>query len=154
MRALSAEEFLQSLRSMVPFSHIVVGPDVAFGKSREGNKAFLEKHKDFETIVVDKLSIDGKPVSSSRIRKALCLQDFQEAEKLLGRPYVIEARRTSETEWDPQGFQLPPKGAYKAFIRYNDQNFWHEIDVHVSSIIEIEERNETSHSAEIQLRNI
>jgi riboflavin kinase/FMN adenylyltransferase len=154
LQNLSAAAFLERVRKMVPFSVLVVGSDVAFGKGREGNSEFLKAYNDkFNTVLVDKCSIDNEPVSSSRIRQAIAHGDFSLAEKLLGRPYVVEVKRISESEWDPQGFQMPPRGIYSSRVLYNDQTHWREIDVHVSSMFAIYERNETSHSAQIQLRN-
>lgn len=151
LRDMTAEEFLKNISCMVPFDCLVVGQDVAFGKDRKGDKNFLKQlEKEFSTIFVDKLCMDGKPVSSSLIREAIAQGRFEEAEKLLGRPYCIEVKRTAEYDWDPLDYVLPPRGKYRATIRYNDQEFWHEVDVEVSSIVQILERNYDSHSAEVQ----
>ncbi|MCE5293714.1 MAG: FAD synthetase family protein [Chlamydiales bacterium] len=151
LRELTADQFIKVIRMMVPFSTLVVGPDVSFGKDRKGNEKFLKKQeKEFNSIFVEKYAIDGLPVSSTVIRQAITEGNFEQAQKLLGRPYTIDVKRTDETEWDPLHYTLPPKGIYQAQIRYNDQEYWHEADVKVSSILEINERNEDSHSAEIQ----
>lgn len=151
LKELTAEEFLLAIGKMLPFSSLVVGPDVSFGKDRKGDKKFLKKREEqFISHFVEKIALDGTEVSSSRIRQLITEGNLSLAERLLGRPYCIEARRASETEWDPQHFALPPKGVYEARVRYNDQPGWHEVKVLLSSIIEIYERNEESHTAEIQ----
>ena len=151
IRDMSAEEFIKKISRMVPFSCLVVGTDVAFGKDRKGDKNFLETlEKEFSSVFVDKLCIDGAPVSSSHIREAVAKGNFEEAASFLGRPYSIEAKRTSEYEWDPLDYALPPIGLYQAYIRYNDQEEWHEAQVRVTSILEITERSYDSHSAEVQ----
>ncbi len=150
-KELSADAFLEKIRAMVPFSHLVVGEDVAFGKGRIGNKSYLETQATgFSTNFVEKFCLDGLPVSSSRIRHAITQGSFKEAERLLGRPYKVELRRTSETDWDPLGFTLPPKGTYLAAVCYNDEEIFHDCKVDVSSIIQIYDKNEISHSAELQ----
>lgn len=151
LSALSAEAFLKAVQNMVPFSSLVVGEDVSFGKDRKGDKNFLSKfNNEFSLMLVDKFCIDGEPVSSSRIRQLISEGKFDEAENLLGRPYSVEVKRCSETEWDPLHYALPPRGIYQALIRYNDQELLHETEVKVSSILEFEERYLESHSAEVQ----
>lgn len=151
MSALSADAFLKAVQKMVPFSSLVVGSDVSFGKNREGNKDFLSKfNNEFSLMLVEKFCIDGEPVSSSRIRQLISEGKFDEAEALLGRPYTVEVKRCSETEWDPLHHVLPPRGIYQALIRYNDQELLHETEVKVTSILEFEERYLESHSAEVQ----
>lgn len=150
-KELSAAAFLEKIRAMVPFSHLVVGDDVAFGKGRVGNKSYLESQAiGFSTNFVEKFCVEGLPVSSSRIRQSIAQGSFKEAEKLLGRPYAVELRRTSETDWDPLGFTLPPKGTYLAAVCYNGEEIFHDCKVEVSSIIQIYDKNEISHSAELQ----
>lgn len=151
MSKLSADEFLKAVQNMVPFSSLVVGADVSFGKDRKGNRNFLSKfNNEFSLMLVDKFCIDGEPVSSSRIRQLISEGNFTEAAQLLGRPYCIEVKRTAETEWDPLQYVLPPKGIYTAKVRFNDRDYWHETEVKVSSILEFEERSLESHSAEVE----
>ncbi len=155
LQQLTADQFLKLIRTMLPFSTLVVGSDVAFGKDRKGNEKFLKKQeKEFASIFVEKLSVDGQPISSSHIRESIFKGELDTAAKLLGRPYCVEVKRTDETEWDPMHYALPPKGTYQAQVRYNGQEYWHEADVKISSIVEIEERNDDSHTAEIQLTKL
>ncbi len=151
LRTLSADTFLKTIRTMVPFSSLIVGPDVSFGKDRKGDKKYLDKlNKEFSLMVVEKICIDGQPVSSSRIRQVISEGNFQAAEKLLGRPYCIEVKRCGENEWDPLNFALPPRGIYEAQVTYNDQTICRELKVKVSSILEIDDSDEESHSAQVQ----
>jgi riboflavin kinase/FMN adenylyltransferase len=152
MSCLTAEKFLEAVQNMVPFSSLVVGTDVSFGKDRKGDKNLLSKfNKEFSLMLVEKFCIDGEPVSSSRIRQLISEGNFDEAAGQLGRPYCIEVKRTAETEWDPLHYALPPRGLYLANVRFNGQEYWHETEVLVSSILEFEERTGESHSAEVQL---
>lgn len=151
LSSLSADAFLKAVRSMVPFTSLVVGDDVSFGKDRKGDKNFLSKfNNEFSLMLVEKFCIDGEPVSSSRIRQLISEGKLDEAEALLGRPYSVEVKRCSETEWDPLHYALPPRGIYQALIRYNDQELLHETEVKVTSILEFEERYLESHSAVVQ----
>lgn len=147
LQNLSREQFLQLVQTMVPISSLVVGEDVAFGKDRKGNKEYLST-QGFATVFVQK----KLPISSSLIRQAIIEGKLDVAEKLLGRPYSIDAKRTGDTEWDPLYFAMPPQGSYLANIRYNDQKEWHEAVVKIAHSIEIDEKNSDSHSVEIQLK--
>jgi riboflavin kinase/FMN adenylyltransferase len=155
MSSLTAEKFLKAVQNMVPFSSLVVGSDVSFGKDRKGDKNLLSKfNNEFSLMLVEKFCIDGEPVSSSRIRQLISEGNFDESTALLGRPYCIEVKRTAETEWDPLHYALPPRGMYLAQVRFNGQEYWHETEVLVSSILEFEERTGESHSAEVQLTKL
>ncbi|MEE1228722.1 MAG: bifunctional riboflavin kinase/FAD synthetase [Lachnospiraceae bacterium] len=71
---------------------VVIGADFHFGKNRSGSIEDLEKYKDecgYDLKVIDKLQIDGKDVSSTRIRECLTEGDMEMVTKLLGRPYSV-----------------------------------------------------------------
>lgn len=74
---------------------IVVGDDFCFGKGRGGNIAVLEKlclEAGIRLVVVDRLSFNGEPVSSSRIKKCLKEGLLEEANEMLGYPYSFEGK--------------------------------------------------------------
>ena len=83
--SLSYEAFLK------PFSltHLLLGSGDAFGKGREGNLEnllCLSEERGFKLSYVDKVLLDGQPISSRRIRTALAANDLELASRLLGRP--------------------------------------------------------------------
>jgi riboflavin kinase/FMN adenylyltransferase len=92
---LSADEFLDRVRSAGDVRRIVVGPDFHFGRRAEGDVEKLRargKRDGFAVDVVTPIEIDGAIVSSTRIRNLLLAGDVGEAARLLGRPYRIRGR--------------------------------------------------------------
>ncbi len=74
---------------------IIVGHDYAFGYNRSGKVDTLielGKKYNFKVEVIDEVIIDGHPVRSSLIRKLLAKGDVKEANKLLGRDYVLTGK--------------------------------------------------------------
>lgn len=96
LRGLSAEEFIQCvLVDGLAIKHLVVGDDFRFGCDRRGDYSLLlVKGKEFGFDVSDThtLVIDGARVSSTRIRQLLETGDFEQATKLLGKPYGVHGR--------------------------------------------------------------
>ena len=71
---------------------IVVGTDFHFGKNRSGSITDLEKLEEecgYHLIVVEKLQLNGKDISSTRIRASLEKGAMEEAKALLGRNYSV-----------------------------------------------------------------
>ncbi len=93
LQSLTASEFVQSIIvEKLKAKKLIVGYDHAFGKDRSGNidelKRLGEKFK-FDVEVVGPVHYKEKAVSSSRIRKAILKNDYQEALKMLGHHYAI-----------------------------------------------------------------
>jgi len=87
---LVAAQFVEKIVAMIPIRSWWASRDIAFGAGRTGTCEFLEKvgpSCGFDVAVVEKVHIDGAPVSSSRIRDLIASGQYDEAEKLLGRPY-------------------------------------------------------------------
>jgi riboflavin kinase/FMN adenylyltransferase len=96
LAGLYAEEFVQSiLINRLNTQHLVIGDDFRFGKNRSGNFQFLldagEKFG-FSVQNTETLIIDGARVSSTRIRDCIRRDDFDQAAKLLGRPYTLSGK--------------------------------------------------------------
>lgn len=75
--------------------YLVVGDDFRFGANRAGGTELLREEAQvhgFEVASAATVEVDGERVSSSRIRDALALGDFGQAERLLGRPFTISGR--------------------------------------------------------------
>jgi riboflavin kinase/FMN adenylyltransferase len=74
---------------------LVVGEDVAIGKNREGDLAYLEKVLPGYGIslhVVPKFRIEGCKAGSRRIRESIELGDVEGAARLIGAPFTLSAR--------------------------------------------------------------
>lgn len=72
--------------------HLVIGHDHGFGRNRTGDAALLRElggRAGFGLDVVGPVLLDGKPISSSRVRRALERGDVAAAAAELGRPYTL-----------------------------------------------------------------
>jgi len=96
LAGLSAEAFVaERLAGRVQAAGVVTGEDFTFGKGKSGNVAVLADlgaRHGFSAETVGPVSLDGAPVSSSRIREALRAGDTATATRLLTRPFAIEGR--------------------------------------------------------------
>jgi len=130
---LSPKQFLKLLKEFLKMKGLVVGPDFALGKDRQGDIETLRRlgrEMAFSVTVVPPMTIDGEIVSSTAIRKALAEGDMKQARKLLGRPFRLQGRvvtgdrrgwelgfPTANLEVEP-GQALPAGGVYacRAYI--------------------------------------
>ena len=88
VRDLSAEDFLMGVTPALQPVAVVVTPDSAFGRRREGTPEHLAEvgaRRGFEVVVIEPEAQHGV-ISSSRIRLALADGDVAVAADLLGRP--------------------------------------------------------------------
>ena len=136
----SPDDFITSLAHAArPLAAICVGQEWSFGKGRQGNLqnlARLGSQLHFQEIGVPEIRLDGETVSSTRIRNAVALGNFPEAERLLGRPFSIVApvqhgRALGRTLGFPtanltlSNQQLPPKGVYAVRVNLVHRNKSH-----------------------------
>ena len=138
--ALTPERFIRVvLVEKVGAKVIVVGTDFHFGKNRSGSILDLENLEEecgYHLIVVEKLQLDGKDISSTRIRASLEKGDMEEASALLGRNYsvsgeIIHGNALGRTIQVPTINQkvpsfklLPPNGVYVSKIHWNDEVYY------------------------------
>ena len=92
------QEFIDGLLRHVGVAHIIFGHDHAFGKNRGGNAEALRElgerlaaigQRGFGVTEVGLFPVDGEPVSSTKIRRALTEGDLETAQRYLGRAYSI-----------------------------------------------------------------
>jgi riboflavin kinase/FMN adenylyltransferase len=110
-------------------SEVVVGYDHTFGKDREAGTedlVRLGKEFDFSVFAVHPYTLNGEPVSSTRIRRALMRGAVEEASMLLGSPYSLRGRvvrgdgrggkiigfPTANLAIEPAAKLIPAKGVY------------------------------------------
>ncbi len=96
----SAETFArQVLRGLLRARLLVVGPDFALGKNRDGDVNTLRalgRTLGFDVVVLqDKLLENQQPISSTRTRECVESGDVAAAARLLGRPFEIEGEVVS-----------------------------------------------------------
>lgn len=94
LAGLSAAAFVdERLVGLLGAAGVVTGEDFTFGKGRDGNVAVLRElgaARGISAEAVAPVTLDGEPVSSSRIRAALQSGDCATATRLLTRPFAIE----------------------------------------------------------------
>lgn len=92
---LTAREFVQMLKDYLKMRGLVVGPDFALGKNREGGAdqlRLLGHEMGFIVEVVPPVVLDGQVISSSAVRLALAQGDMETVEKLFGRPFSLSGQ--------------------------------------------------------------
>ena len=115
VRAMSPEEFLGSLAPEIELRGVVMTADSAFGHRRAGT---LDRVRDigawegFDAIECEPFSMDGAPVSSSRVRAALGDGDIATTTTLLGAPPLL---RGTVVHGDRRGRELGFPTANLAF---------------------------------------
>lgn len=89
---LSPEAFVRRLCGAWHVRGVVAGFNYTFGDRGAGTSDTLRalgKELGFSVMIVPKVSVDGEPVSSSRIRSLLQMGDVRMAARLLGRAYAV-----------------------------------------------------------------
>ena len=127
---LTAADFAKLLAESLNMKGLILGPDSAIGKDRQGDLAFMKQQGEalgFWAQTVDTFEIDGQPVKSRRIREAVSNGDLEECPGLLGRNYdlsgvaVVGDQRgrtlgfpTANVDVDPD-MRLPGDGIYASW---------------------------------------
>ncbi len=135
---MSPEQFIEDiLIGRLQVEELVVGYDYAFGKGRRGNAEFLKAYGEkagFAVHVMQPVSVDGQPYSSTRIRNLIAEGRVAEAIPLLGRHYNLEGdvvpgfQRGRKMGFPTANIRtdkelIPAPGVYAVKVRYNQQEF-------------------------------
>ena len=92
---LDTDEFLAKLNAVAPMRGLLVGERFALGKDRKGTGKVLNEacnRMGIPCLQIEPLHLDGKIVSSQRIREALQIGDLELVSRLLGRCYQLSGR--------------------------------------------------------------
>ena len=135
---LSARQFLGLLKKHLRMRGLVIGPDFALGRNREGDTETLRrlgKEMGFSVTVVPPVIIDGEVVSSTMIRKALARGDMKRVQNLVGRPFSLHGHvvhgagrgirlgfPTANLDIDRQQ-ALPTDGVYASQAQINGKSY-------------------------------
>ena len=132
---LTARRFVQLLQQHLKMRGLIIGPDFALGRNREGNAEelrILGRQMGFSVEVIPEVVIDGLVVSSSTIRRALAQGDMKKVEKLIGRLFSLSGQVVSgDRRGRDLGFPtanldlkpdqaLPGDGVYATITHTND----------------------------------
>jgi riboflavin kinase/FMN adenylyltransferase len=92
---LTAREFVMLLKKHLRMCDLVLGPDFALGKGRQGSPEYLRTLGDelgFRVEVVRPARLGSEVISSSAIRKLLEEGDINKVNDMLGRHFSLEGR--------------------------------------------------------------
>ena len=135
--ALSAREFVLYLKKYLKLRGLVIGPNFALGRGREGNVATLQSlglELGFTVEVVKPLMTEDTLVSSTAVREALARGDMKTTTKLLGRYFSLTGPvaggferghgilgfPTANIQLDPEQ-ALPEDGVYATLAHVGDK---------------------------------
>ncbi len=131
---LGARQFVGLLQKHLKMRGLVIGPDFALGKGREGNTETLKQlgaDMNFTVTVVPPLVMNGEVVSSTTIRKALADGNMGKVRELTGFNYNLHGKVvTGAGRGEGLGFPtanidvdaehaLPPDGVYASWSHIN-----------------------------------
>jgi riboflavin kinase/FMN adenylyltransferase len=128
------EAFVRLLYDRFHMRELVIGPDHGFGRGRAGDVHLLQRlgaDMGFAVDVVGEVDVDGRPVSSTLVRRAIAGGDLQTAARQLGRPYATTAtvasgaKRGRRLGYPTLNLQLadarkllPPDGVYAVWVEW------------------------------------
>lgn len=130
--------FVEQLQEILPgLLSISVGTDWSFGKDRSGNVGTLQQLGDrlgFRVLPAAPVTLEGAPISSTRIRESVERGELDLAERLLGRRYgVMGTVLRGEQLGTRLGFptanlsahseQFPPDGVYAVEVRHHARTY-------------------------------
>ncbi len=129
---MTAEGFIEDiLHRALGAKGVVVGYNFRFGHGAKGDGALLQSGATtygYAVSVVPPVVVDGVPVSSTRIRRALESGDVEEARLLLGRPYAVYG---NVVHGDARGRAL---GYPTANLKPDDDALWPGDGVYLSKV--------------------
>lgn len=135
LASYDAEQFVDRvLRARYRLAELYIGHDHGFGRGRMGDKSVLlelGKQRGFGVTVLPPVEgLDGHPVSSTAIRRAVAGGDLARAALGLGRPYCVSGRvidgdkrgrilgyPTLNLDPPPARKLLPPDGVYAVRVQ-------------------------------------
>ena len=130
--ATEPEEFVRRyLAEQMQAAYLCAGPDLSCGKKGAGDYALLARHAaeyGYQVELIDKVTVDGEEVSSTRVREAVRRGEMEAAARMLGVPYSVTGNvehgmRLGRTLGMPTANLLPeadkllpPNGVYYARV--------------------------------------
>jgi riboflavin kinase/FMN adenylyltransferase len=138
LAGLAARQFIALLQKRLRMRGLVIGPDFALGRQREGNIEALRKlgkEMGFSLTIVPPLEINGEIVSSTAIRKAMADGDMKKVRELTGRYFSLHGKVvTGAGRGESLGFPtanldvnsgqaLPPDGVYAGLAHANGKTY-------------------------------
>jgi riboflavin kinase/FMN adenylyltransferase len=115
VRRTTYDHFIATIRQGTELAGMLMTPDAAFGYERRGTAeavGALGAAEGFEVVVIEPFTLDGAPVSSSEIRRAIGRGDLTAARRLLGRPVGLRGELRDGVGVFDWPMAMPPDGDY------------------------------------------
>ena len=137
---LSAGQFIGLLKKYLRMRGLIIGPDFALGRNREGSAdslSTLGQDMNFSVTVIPPVRVkgEGEVVSSTAIRDALADGNMKRVTNLIGRCFSLQGRvttgagrgadlgfPTANLEMDPRQ-ALPAEGVYATWAHIDDRAY-------------------------------
>jgi len=135
---LSAGQFIGLLKKHLRMRGLLIGPDFALGRNREGNTDALRvlgQDMNLSVVIVPPVMVNGEVVSSTAIRNALADGNMKKVVNLMGRPFSLQGRvttgagrglklgfPTANLEVAPK-LALPAEGVYATWAYVDDKTY-------------------------------
>ncbi|MDE7246652.1 MAG: riboflavin biosynthesis protein RibF [Lachnospiraceae bacterium] len=132
-------EFLSRyLAKQMQTVYLCAGPDISFGKGGAGDYALLDAYAEtygYQVELIDKVRVEGKEVSSTRVREAVRAGEMEAVTRMLGAPYSVSGRVTHGRKLGrrlgmptanllPDNSKLlPPNGVYYSRVLLNGETW-------------------------------
>jgi riboflavin kinase/FMN adenylyltransferase len=135
---ISAYDFIALLRKYLRMKGLVIGPDFALGRKREGNietLAQLGQDMGFTVDIIKPFTIAGEVVSSTILRNTLANGDIRKTSRLLGHHFYLKGLVVAGTQHGRDlgfptanleihgGQALPPNGVYVTITEIGDRRY-------------------------------
>ena len=137
--ATEPEDFVRHILHMnLKACYIVAGTDVSFGDKGRGDQFLLKsmsRELGFEVELINKVMLDGREVSSTRVRNEVAIGNMREVSRLLGGDYslcgfVEHGHHIGHTIGvptinviPPYNKLLPPFGVYSSKVIFSGQEY-------------------------------
>jgi riboflavin kinase / FMN adenylyltransferase len=136
LRETTYDAFVAQLAARGPLAGFLMTPDAAFGYQRAGTPealAALGRSQGFEVVVVPPYELEGRPVRSTEVRKAIATGDLDEAAALLGRQHTVVGVVEPDGEGSVLRFALPvalpPDGRWDAMVATGDLGEFAQVEI-------------------------
>lgn len=115
---------------------LAAGSDLSFGAGGAGNIRLLEElgsELGFQVKTIDKVCLEGREISSTYVRSCVEKGDMEQAEKLLGMPYLVSGTVVKGNQLGrnlgfptvnllpPESKLMPPNGVYFSLVRRGER---------------------------------
>ncbi len=134
----TGEQFVRQLaQDLGAIRSICVGASFVFGHKRSGNVDLLKKlgaELGFAVHGMAAVALDGRPVSSTRVRERILAGDLDQASQMLCRPYSLSGKVIPgdgvgsrlgfpTANLDTSGLALPPGGVYAVLVQVREKTY-------------------------------